>query len=91
MTTLSREKKNIFTFSELEFQELLTDESHINIGRLREAARYGVPQSVRGEVWKILLFVSKPDKSEELSARKRMQEEFRGQHLITYFQHHFVQ
>mmetsp|Transcript_22431 Transcript_22431/g.44486 ORF Transcript_22431/g.44486 Transcript_22431/m.44486 type:complete len:298 (-) Transcript_22431:135-1028(-) len=66
----------VFTFSEAEFQELLNDESMVNIHRLREAARYGVPQSVRGEVWKFLLGVSKPDKSEEMSIRKRMVADF---------------
>lgn len=65
-----------FTFSEREFQDLLADESCVNIDRLREASRYGVPESVRSEVWKILLGVKTPDKSEEMSARKEMEGEF---------------
>jgi len=68
--------KHVHTYSEFEFKELLTDENIVNIERLRESARYGVPQSVRGEVWKILLGVSNPDLSEEMSARNKMQKEF---------------
>lgn len=69
--------KHISTYSEAEFQNLLTaDESVVNIDRLRESARYGVPHSVRGEVWKILLGVANPDRSEEMSTRKKVTEGF---------------
>lgn len=68
--------KHAHTYSEEEFQELLTDENIVHLDRLREIACHGVPQSVRGEVWKILLGVSNPDLSEELSTRKKMDSEF---------------
>jgi len=44
---------------------------------LVDTARHGVPEKVRGEVWKHLLEVSKPDKSEEGRARKQQQQDYR--------------
>lgn len=70
-------RREVHTYSEEEFQTLLTgDESIVNIDRLRESARYGVPGNLRGEVWKILLGVANPDRSEEMSTRKKMSESF---------------
>mmetsp|Transcript_5479 Transcript_5479/g.8514 ORF Transcript_5479/g.8514 Transcript_5479/m.8514 type:complete len:292 (+) Transcript_5479:130-1005(+) len=59
-----------------EFQELLSAEMYVEMDKLRQASRHGVPDSIRGEVWKYLLDVSKPDKSEEISQRKRMAQDY---------------
>ena len=51
-----------YTFPKAHFQELLADETRVDVAQLREAARYGVPSSVRGAVWKVLMGVDNPDK-----------------------------
>eukprot|EP01006_Ploeotia_vitrea_P026679 TRINITY_DN5963_c0_g1_i1.p1 TRINITY_DN5963_c0_g1~~TRINITY_DN5963_c0_g1_i1.p1 ORF type:complete len:303 (-),score=177.65 TRINITY_DN5963_c0_g1_i1:194-1102(-) len=58
------------------FEELLSNESRINMAQLREAAADGVVAAVRGEVYKLLLGVSDPDKSQEMSTGKQQQQEF---------------
>lgn len=63
-------------FSAEEFEFLLSDESCVDIERLREATKYGCPYSVRGEVWKILLGVAQPDRSEEMTTRRRIKEQY---------------
>ncbi len=45
-----------------EFLELLGGEVHVDMDKLTDVSRYGIPEKVRGEVWKYLLDVSKPDK-----------------------------
>lgn len=42
-----------------EFRELLVGEGDIDVERLRELARYGIPDEVRGETWKLLLTYTK--------------------------------
>ncbi len=48
--------------TEDEFLELLSDESSVDIIGLKEVSKYGIPDKVRGEVWKYLLGVYHPDK-----------------------------
>lgn len=48
--------------TEDDFLELLGGEVMIDMDRLVDTARHGIPDKVRGEVWKHLLEVSKPDK-----------------------------
>lgn len=53
--------------SEEDYHELLNVEQYVDVDKLRELAQYGVPSSVRGQVWKYLLGVAGPDKSSELT------------------------
>ncbi len=48
--------------TEDDFNELLGGEVYIDMERLVDTSRHGIPEKVRGEVWKHLLEVSKPDK-----------------------------
>jgi hypothetical protein len=50
--------------TEEEFAELLGEESEsaVDLQTLREVSRFGIPDKLRGEVWKYLLGVAKPDK-----------------------------
>ncbi|KAL6065068.1 Rab-GAP TBC domain-containing protein, variant 2 [Balamuthia mandrillaris] len=62
--------------NEEEFVELLEGESAIDLNNLREVSMFGVPESVRGEVWKYLLGVSKEDKSQEMKMVRKLKEEY---------------
>jgi hypothetical protein len=55
--------------SAMDFVELLSAETLVDLDKLRAAARFGVPDEVRGEVWLYLLGVEGPDKADELSRR----------------------
>eukprot|EP00474_Spongospora_subterranea_P010574 CRZ11032.1 hypothetical protein [Spongospora subterranea] len=63
-------------FSSADFEELLSAEGAVDIDRLREASRTGIPSSVRGEVWKYLLGVSCPDNTENFATQRSLFEEF---------------
>lgn len=63
--------------TEEDFLDLLGGEGHIDMERLIDTSRHGIPEKVRGEVWKHLLEVSKPDKSEEERLKKQQQQEYR--------------
>ena len=56
--------------SEEDFHEILNAESFVDREALAAAAKDGVPAAVRAEAWKYLLAVSKPDRSQELSAER---------------------
>ena len=58
------------------FRELLDADTHVELDKLVEAARAGVPTSVRGEVWKYLLGVAEADKSQELTYARQLQREY---------------
>jgi hypothetical protein len=45
-----------------EFEELLNAEVRIDMQKLQDAAKHGIPQQVRGAVWKYLLGAEQPDK-----------------------------
>eukprot|EP00475_Leptophrys_vorax_P022639 TRINITY_DN30855_c0_g1_i1.p1 TRINITY_DN30855_c0_g1~~TRINITY_DN30855_c0_g1_i1.p1 ORF type:complete len:363 (+),score=63.80 TRINITY_DN30855_c0_g1_i1:51-1139(+) len=64
------------TFDSEYFEELINSDVDVDLERLREAARFGIPPTLRGEVWKYLLGVCKADKSEELNADRRLKEDF---------------
>jgi hypothetical protein len=38
------------------------------MAKLTDSARHGIPEKIRGEVWKYLLDVSKPDKGAIMSS-----------------------
>ncbi|ORZ25312.1 rab-GTPase-TBC domain-domain-containing protein [Absidia repens] len=59
-----------------DYQELLQSEVYVDLDRLRILARQGVPQQIRGEVWKYLLGVQQADRSKELSSTKARNEEY---------------
>jgi len=63
--------------TEEDFLELLGGEVYVDMDRLVDTARHGIPEKVRGEVWKHLLEVSKPDKSEEGRLKKQQQQDYR--------------
>mmetsp|Transcript_32147 Transcript_32147/g.73636 ORF Transcript_32147/g.73636 Transcript_32147/m.73636 type:complete len:282 (-) Transcript_32147:399-1244(-) len=58
-----------------EFRDLLM-EHHVDLNKIKARAVHGIPDGLRGEVWKYLLDVSKPDKSEEASLQKEMQRRY---------------
>ena len=49
--------------TEEEYREILTSEVFIELDKLRDIARHGVPDHLRGDVWCYLLGVRQPDKS----------------------------
>ncbi|KAJ2157715.1 hypothetical protein GGF46_004318, partial [Coemansia sp. RSA 552] len=60
-----------------ELVELLESEVFIDINKLRKCARQGVPDELRGEVWKYLLGVEKSDRANELTQRRARYESYR--------------
>lgn len=62
--------------TEEEFLELLGGEVYVDMEKLADISKYGICDKVRAEVWKYLLEVAKPDKSEE--------ERFKKQQLLEY-------
>src|SRR5438552_1569694 len=65
-----------YTFSVDQFSDMIASDRDVDLDRLKAAARFGIPSSVRGEVWKLLLEVTHADKSEELSRARMIREEF---------------
>mmetsp|Transcript_9924 Transcript_9924/g.24575 ORF Transcript_9924/g.24575 Transcript_9924/m.24575 type:complete len:296 (+) Transcript_9924:18-905(+) len=59
-----------------ELAEVLESETHVDMDKLLSLCRYGVPERLRAETWKYLLGVSRPERSEELTLGKRMEQEY---------------
>ncbi|KAI8091402.1 rab-GTPase-TBC domain-containing protein [Gilbertella persicaria] len=59
-----------------DFNEILQSEVYVDLERLRILARHGIPNELRGEVWKYLLGVEQADRSKELSSSKARSEEY---------------
>jgi hypothetical protein len=55
-----------------EYRDILMADTFVDLPRLKLRAQQGVPSEIRGEVWKYLLGVSKPDKSEEVPPSKSL-------------------
>eukprot|EP01095_Lingulamoeba_sp_RSL-Kostka_P001791 TRINITY_DN1258_c0_g1_i1.p1 TRINITY_DN1258_c0_g1~~TRINITY_DN1258_c0_g1_i1.p1 ORF type:complete len:290 (-),score=69.44 TRINITY_DN1258_c0_g1_i1:193-1062(-) len=53
-----------------QIQELIADESDIDVSELCEAAKFGLPHSLRGSVWKILLQMAKINPYDEINIHK---------------------
>ncbi|KAJ2552539.1 hypothetical protein EV175_003273 [Coemansia sp. RSA 1933] len=53
-----------------DFDQVLESEVFVDVNRLRKYARHGIPNEIRGEVWKFLLGVEKPDRSNEFTQRR---------------------
>jgi len=47
-------------------------DTYVDLPRLRNRSQHGVPGEIRSEVWKYLLEVSRPDRSEEVSYAKKL-------------------
>ncbi|KAI9230520.1 MAG: rab-GTPase-TBC domain-containing protein [Piptocephalis tieghemiana] len=62
-----------------EFEDLLSAEVHVDVDRLRQASRHGIPEEVRGLVWKFLLEVEPADRSKDQTHARRLAE---GYHSI---------
>eukprot|EP00842_Homolaphlyctis_polyrhiza_P000418 jgi/Hompol1/1377/HPOL_005585-RA len=60
-----------------DFEELLGAESLVDIEKLRSSARYGIPDEVRGHVWKLLLGVESIDKRSEESQELQHADKYR--------------
>jgi hypothetical protein len=58
------------------FEELINSDNDVLLDRLKESARFGVPHSIRGEVWKYLLGLSRCEKAEEVLYAKKLKEDF---------------
>lgn len=63
----------IFNFYISEFRDLVHAETYVDMDRLRDMSRHGIPDDLRGEVWKYLLQVSSPDRTDEVTKLKRIQ------------------
>ena len=59
-----------------DLDDVLESETHVDMDKLLSLCRTGVPERLRGEAWKYLLGVSKPEKSEEMSLWKHMEQEY---------------
>jgi len=58
-----------------EYREILDNEVSVDLKKLVDISAHGIPDKVRGEVWKYLLGVTTSDKTEEIkNARKHKQE-----------------
>eukprot|EP01060_Flectonema_neradi_P022945 TRINITY_DN31160_c0_g1_i1.p1 TRINITY_DN31160_c0_g1~~TRINITY_DN31160_c0_g1_i1.p1 ORF type:complete len:328 (+),score=62.39 TRINITY_DN31160_c0_g1_i1:67-984(+) len=65
------------SFKEIDdFTKELDAEMLVDLDRLRQASKDGIPVEKRRAVWKYLLSVTSVDKSEELTANRKKEEEF---------------
>ena len=55
--------------------EVLESETHVDMEKLLSLAQHGVPDHHRAEAWKYMLGVSRSERAEEMSIRKRMDNE----------------
>ncbi|KAF9278789.1 hypothetical protein BGZ88_000345 [Linnemannia elongata] len=59
-----------------EYKEILSAEVWIEIPKLREYARHGIPREVRGETWLYLFGIQDADRSKEVSTQKQRIQDF---------------
>ncbi|KAI9321008.1 rab-GTPase-TBC domain-containing protein [Dichotomocladium elegans] len=59
-----------------DYLEILQSEVYVDLERLRILARHGVPNELRGEVWKYLLGIQQADRSKELTTSKARKEDY---------------
>ena len=58
-----------------EMAEVLESETHVDMEKMLALADHGIPEHLRAEAWKYMLGVSRPERAEEMSLRKRMEAE----------------
>jgi hypothetical protein len=58
-----------------ELAELLESDTYVDMDKLLSLCRHGVPEHLLPEAWKYLLGVSQPERSEEMTEGKRMEQE----------------
>lgn len=56
--------------------EVLESECSVEMDKLLSLCRHGIPDRLRGEAWKYLLGVMRPEKSQELSLGKLMEQRY---------------
>jgi len=61
---------------EQELAEVLESECSVEMDKLLSLCRHGIPERLRGEAWKYLLGVMRPEKSQELSLGKLMEQRY---------------
>ncbi|KAG0378231.1 hypothetical protein BGX24_004453 [Mortierella sp. AD032] len=59
-----------------EYKEILSAEVWIEISKLREYARHGIPREVRGETWLYLFGIQDANRSKEVSTQKQRIQDF---------------
>ncbi|KAK3805623.1 MAG: rab-GTPase-TBC domain-containing protein [Benniella sp.] len=69
-----RQEENAITLEE--YEEVLGAEVWVEVAKLREYARYGIPREVRGEAWLYLLGIQDADRSKEVSTKKQRIQDF---------------
>ncbi|KAJ9440946.1 hypothetical protein DIPPA_05475 [Diplonema papillatum] len=57
----------------------------VDLDRLREASKDGVPVNSRKDVWKYLLLVTTVDKSEEMTLARKKEDEYFGHFVVVLF------
>ena len=57
--------------------EVLESETHVDMDKMLSLAQHGIPEELRAEAWKYMLGVSRPERAEEMSLRKRMEQEYK--------------
>ncbi|KJE94411.1 hypothetical protein CAOG_05054 [Capsaspora owczarzaki ATCC 30864] len=62
-----------------DFQEVLGQESYVDMDRLKDLAVHGIPDEVRADVWRYLLRVAQPDKSQEVTSTLARSQEYSEQ------------
>eukprot|EP00967_Tisochrysis_lutea_P141507 scaffold260054_cov33-Tisochrysis_lutea.AAC.2 len=61
---------------EVEMAEVLESECSVEMDKLLSLCRHGIPDRLRAEAWKYLLGVMRPEKSQELSLGKQMEQRY---------------
>ncbi len=61
---------------ERELTDLIDAETQVDMDRLKDLSRHGIPDSIRGHVWKYLLEVTSPDKTQEVTRLKQLKLSF---------------
>eukprot|EP00762_Andalucia_godoyi_P006709 ANDGO_06149.mRNA.1 ankyrin repeat-containing protein len=65
------------SLTDVEWQELLWQpEMYVDLQRVRSGARHGLSQSIRADVWRYLVHIAHPDKSDEMTRLSALDNEF---------------
>ncbi|KAI9292846.1 RabGAP/TBC [Neoconidiobolus thromboides FSU 785] len=67
-----------------EFHALLTSEMYVDLSKLQQLSRYGIPDELRGEVWKYLLKTESSDRTNDMELSKARMEEYQQLIQISY-------